>query len=649
MSDEDSIDASSADEVDPLLRRVAAAPPQRPPERVQQRVGTVVGRYRIDGILGVGGMAVVYQATHVNNGARRAIKMLLPEHSANEDIRRRFRREGRLAIQVDHPGVVMVIDDDVTDDDAAFLVLELLKGTPCQDLATKAGGRIPLPAACCIALQVLEVLQAAHKRAIVHRDIKPANLFVLADGTVKVLDFGIASVRLTLRDGALQTQSGAVLGTPAFMAPEQAFSSGGDIDARADLWAVGATLSTLLTGTLVARPTPVPLAKQAPEMAKAIVRVIDRALEFDRDRRWPSAGAMHAALVEACREIFGAAPERRVLAQFVEETSKGRNTQALPESEGGAKAAAGAAPSAIEPAAPLGSGASPPAFTVAPSDGPPRSPSVFRASARKIGIVVAGASTVLAAAWFLAAPWQEPPRRAPPPVTPPPTPPASSYDLPPNVPQLLATSHARRPPNPEGALPRSCAEGDDGVDGPLTIDPDGPGPIRPFEVYCARSHGSGSRREYVVLRHGPWSDEPEANTTRYVRVGSDCDCPDLVRTFTKVAINPRTMEVDLDDGSFATYDRPLACEHAHPAQCGEGQELKWGGAGGCGGEAVGRASIDLRDTPLSLAPEVRFVRSGFEARGEATISADRKTATVAGGGRCGVMVPESAIRLTTGP
>jgi hypothetical protein len=108
------------------------------------------------------------------------------------------------------------------------------------------------------------------------------------------------------------------------------------------------------------------------------------------------------------------------------------------------------------------------------------------------------------------------------------------------------------------------------------------------------------------------------------------------------------MEIDPDDGTFATYDRSLACERAHPVQCGEGQELKWGGAGGCEGSASGRASIDLRDTPFSLAPDVRFVRSGFEARGDATISADRKTVTLVGGGRCGVMVPETAIRVTTG-
>jgi hypothetical protein len=357
---------------------------------------------------------------------------------------------------------------------------------------------------------------------------------------------------------------------------------------------------------------------------------------------------MHGALVEACREIFGAPPERRVLAQFVEEAFKGRNTQALPASR--TPAAPDPAPSDGELAAPLGSGAPPPAVTVATNDGSARRPSLLRTSARKVGLVVAGVSTILAAAWFVAAPWQEPPRRTPAIERPPPPPPTASDEIrAPNVPHPAAPPRPHLPPDSAGALPRSCAEADDAIDGVLMIDPDGPGPIRPFEVYCAKPPGSSTPREYIVLRHGPWSLEPEANTTRYARAGTGCDCPDLVRTFTKVRIHPRTMEVDLDDGLFATYDRLLACEHAHPSQCGEGQELKWGGAGGCGGDAGGRASIDLRDTPFSLAPDVTFVRSGFEARGDATISADRKIARLAGGGRCGVMVPESTIRLTTGP
>src|SRR5260370_28648209 len=102
-----------------------------------KRVGTaLLGKYRLDAVLGIGGMAVVYKASH-RNGAERAIKMLLPEHSANEDIRRRFRREGRFANSVQHPGAVSVIDDDVSDDGSAFLVLELLRGVACHELAER--------------------------------------------------------------------------------------------------------------------------------------------------------------------------------------------------------------------------------------------------------------------------------------------------------------------------------------------------------------------------------------------------------------------------------------------------------------------------------------------------------------------------------
>src|SRR5207248_8602031 len=120
-----------------------------------------------------------------------------------------------------------------------FLVLELLHGLSCEAVCAAEGGRLPLEAACAIGLQLLDVLRSAHMNGIIHRDIKPANLFLLRTGELKVLDFGIARVRETLATGSLSTGSGVLLGTPAFMAPEQAMGRASDVDARADIWAIG--------------------------------------------------------------------------------------------------------------------------------------------------------------------------------------------------------------------------------------------------------------------------------------------------------------------------------------------------------------------------------------------------------------------------
>jgi serine/threonine-protein kinase len=225
---------------------------------------------------------------------------------------------------------VQVVDDDVSEDGDAFLVLELLDGLGCDKLVTRAGGRLPLDATCAIAAQVLDVLAAAHTKGIVHRDIKPANLFVLRDGGVKVLDFGIARVRESMGNSAHTTGGGMLLGTPAYMAPEQALGSPGDVDARADLWAVGATFFALASGTtvheadsaqrllvrLITQPAR-SLAAAAPGVPKEIVDVIDAALHSDRDRRWASARAMQTALEEASRLAFGAPPSRAAIEPLI--------------------------------------------------------------------------------------------------------------------------------------------------------------------------------------------------------------------------------------------------------------------------------------------------------------------------------------------
>ena len=220
-------------------------------------------KWRLDKLLGVGGMAAVYAATH-RNGNRAAIKILHADLALSADVKTRFLREGYLANAVDHPGAVSVIDDDVTDDGAVFLVMELLEGETLERRWERKGKRLPVVEVLSIANGLLDVLAAAHAKDIVHRDVKPENVFLTREGTVKILDFGIARLRELVassagadrarkRDAppAWTTQVGATMGTPAFMPPEQARGRWDDVDARTDVWAVGASMFALLTGRYV--------------------------------------------------------------------------------------------------------------------------------------------------------------------------------------------------------------------------------------------------------------------------------------------------------------------------------------------------------------------------------------------------------------
>jgi serine/threonine protein kinase len=280
------------------------------------RIGVVLrGKYTLERVLGVGGMASVYEAVH-RNRKRFAIKMLHPEISSREGLRTRFLREGYVANSVMHTGAVAVLDDDIAEDGSAFLVMELLEGAPVDAIAAAQGGHLSLSMTLSIGEALLDVLASAHEHGIVHRDLKPANLFVTNDGELKVLDFGIARLRDDTAIGA--TATGAMLGTPAFMAPEQALGMTEEIDAQTDLWAVGATLFSLLGGTLVhegqnaqqllvsAATKPArSLSSVASEVPQAITAVIDQALGFDKKDRWRSAKDMREALQNASVEALG--------------------------------------------------------------------------------------------------------------------------------------------------------------------------------------------------------------------------------------------------------------------------------------------------------------------------------------------------------
>jgi serine/threonine-protein kinase len=287
-------------------------------QRAQARVGTVLkDKWRLDRLLGVGGMASVYAATH-RNQKRVAVKMLHPELSSDAQVRVRFLREGYLANTVGHPGAVTIDDDDVTEDGLAFLVMELLEGETLDVRAEeRSGNRLHVEEVLGVGDRLLDVLAAAHAKGICHRDIKPDNLFVTKTGVLKVFDFGIAQLREGPAPAAAVTRDGSIMGTPAFMAPEQARGRWDLVDAQTDLWAAGATLYTLLSGRFVheadtvneqlalAMMSPAPsLGEVAPHVPPRLVAAIDRAIAYKKTDRWPEARAMQAELRAIAEELM---------------------------------------------------------------------------------------------------------------------------------------------------------------------------------------------------------------------------------------------------------------------------------------------------------------------------------------------------------
>ncbi|WP_437605874.1 serine/threonine-protein kinase [Sorangium sp. So ce834] len=281
--------------------------------RPEALVGQVLrGKWRLERLLGFGGMAMVYAGTH-RNGMRGAVKILRRELSEDQEARSRFLREGYVANRVDHPGIVRVLDDDVTEDGSVFLVMELLEGETVEARrAREPSGVLGVGEVLGIADDLLDVLAVAHERGIVHRDLKPDNLFLTRQGQLKVLDFGIARLRELSSPANATTRAGSLMGTPQFMPPEQARGQWDRVDPRTDLWAVGSTMFQLLSGRYVheaetlpllllaamTQPAP-PVGSVLPALPPPIAAVMDVALAFDPDRRWPNARAMQRALRQA--------------------------------------------------------------------------------------------------------------------------------------------------------------------------------------------------------------------------------------------------------------------------------------------------------------------------------------------------------------
>jgi serine/threonine-protein kinase len=272
-------------------------------ERSPVREGDIVaGKYRVERVLGVGGMGVVVAARHVELGELFALKFLLPNFREDPEVARRFAREARTGIRVKNEHVARVFDVGALPDGAPYMVMEHLTGKDLASIIEKRG-RLPLEEAVDLLLQGCEALCDAHSLGIVHRDLKPANLFVIAgsDGLpfVKVLDFGI-SKHITGIDDLSATSSAAILGSPLYMSPEQLTSSK-DVDRRADIWSLGVILYEMLTGrtpfeadSFVALTSAIlcgkfePVSKKRMGVPPAVDALVASMLTIDRDTRLPS-------------------------------------------------------------------------------------------------------------------------------------------------------------------------------------------------------------------------------------------------------------------------------------------------------------------------------------------------------------------------
>jgi len=294
------------------------------------------GKYRILRRIGKGGMGVVYEGEHTALGRRVAIKLLQPEYARNPEALARFQREARAACRIGHPSIIDVFDIDVTETGAPYMVMELLAGEALSDLLAREW-RLPVERAFCILEQILSALSAAHAAGIVHRDMKPENIFLPRSAqnrdVVKILDFGISKFVAGSMAGASMTQTGSVLGTPLYLAPEQARGER-HVDHRADIYAVGVLAYQMLCGQLpidgdnlpniifrIATEPPVPLLHVIPDLPEGVARVIQSALAKDPALRPPDATSMLYALgIAAGCEVRIARPAVQSVARFEDDS-----------------------------------------------------------------------------------------------------------------------------------------------------------------------------------------------------------------------------------------------------------------------------------------------------------------------------------------
>jgi serine/threonine protein kinase len=284
----------------------------------------IAGKYRIDSLIGEGGMGAVFSAIHVHTGRRLAVKWLLPDVARSDAAIQRLFREAQATGRIDHPNVVDVYDVG-EQDGSAFLVMELLTG----ETLTKAleRGALKVPDIIRMVLAAVDGTAAAHRQGVVHRDIKPDNIFLCRDAsgtlqTAKVLDFGISKISsIGGQVNPRLTKTGAVMGTPYYMSPEQIRGSA-EIDGRVDIYGFGVILYEALTGRVpfdgktysalvleIATGTPARPSQVNPNLVGSLERVILKAMSREPEDRYPSMEALAKALAPFAAGVEGQGSE----------------------------------------------------------------------------------------------------------------------------------------------------------------------------------------------------------------------------------------------------------------------------------------------------------------------------------------------------